>query len=298
MKITNKYNLPQTVVRAVSYDEHRKAGDVSVTELIQPSQITYLKRQHADQIEADAADLLYVLDGKADHYTLSLSAQPDIELSEFTLTTHVDRVEVYGTLDLFDLEGTITDYKRTSVWQFLLDEKVEWEQQINLYATLLRRKQLVGELPSQFLNVPIVKAQVIGLLRDHQLSKVEEEGNYPAHPIMQRELRLWPPAEGESFLEQRVQLWRNISMGLYKDCTPEERWAKPDTWAVKKRGGTRAVTDGIHSSLAAAESFAEGRPYGTEIEYRPGRSTRCERYCMVSRWCSQWAKIQGGEKLE
>ena len=33
---------------------------------------------------------------------------------------------------------------------------------------------------------------------------------------------------------------------------------------------------------------------GGYIEHRIGKSVRCEGYCPVSRFCPQWAKINGG----
>ena len=51
MKVTNRQGLPEAFVRAVTAKPYEKKGDVSVTALINPLQITILQERHADEIE-------------------------------------------------------------------------------------------------------------------------------------------------------------------------------------------------------------------------------------------------------
>src|SRR3990172_3462447 len=88
--------------------------------------------------------------------------------------------------------------------------------------------------------------------------------------------------------------------GRYRPCTDEERWAKPDEWAVRKRGVTRALPHGAHlADLRSAEAFAESQrhKFAVEIDHRPGGNPRCEAYCRGARWCEQ-AKALGVVKAE
>jgi len=62
---------------------------------------------------------------------------------------------------------------------------------------------------------------------------------------------------------------------------------KDDVWAVKKKGGKRAVPAGLHTTEDSAISFIGDMP-GLEIEYRPGEDVRCLNYCPVNKWCSYW----------
>ena len=57
MKLTNKYNLPEDVVKALSHSTY-KAGDgsYSATTLLKPPRIVHLERRHYEEIEQD--DLL------------------------------------------------------------------------------------------------------------------------------------------------------------------------------------------------------------------------------------------------
>ena len=71
-------------------------------------------------------------------------------------------------------------------------------------------------------------------------------------------------------------------------CTPEEQWAKPDTWAVKKKDAKRAVRVFETEQEAIDHSMLhEGIKY--IIEHRKGELTRCQgNYCGVSEFCEQF----------
>ena len=54
MKITNKHNLPELVVNALTFDTYsRGESDISITQLIDSPRISLLERQHSDEIEQD-----------------------------------------------------------------------------------------------------------------------------------------------------------------------------------------------------------------------------------------------------
>lgn len=67
--VTNKRNLPQTLVDAVTYDTHRTAGDISMTTLIDAPQVRFLRRLLEDY-EEDVADMMWALLGTAVHAIL------------------------------------------------------------------------------------------------------------------------------------------------------------------------------------------------------------------------------------
>ena len=81
--------------------------------------------------------------------------------------------------------------------------------------------------------------------------------------------------------------------GSLPDCSDEDMWAKPAVWALKKTGGVRAKS--LHYSEDAANKALEDAGKGYEIEFRPGERTRCENYCNVRDFCSQWAAFNKGE---
>ncbi len=70
MIITNKFGLPETLVDAVKFDGHRTHGNISVTGLIGPTQIFYLKNKHANEITRDVSGMIWSLFGTAVHAVL------------------------------------------------------------------------------------------------------------------------------------------------------------------------------------------------------------------------------------
>ena len=81
--LTNKYNLPETLVDALSYDTHRMAGDISVTQLIDAPQIRILKRKH--QLTEDVSEKLWALLGTAMHHILERANIKNVRKRAFIL---------------------------------------------------------------------------------------------------------------------------------------------------------------------------------------------------------------------
>ena len=63
---------------------------------------------------------------------------------------------------------------------------------------------------------------------------------------------------------------------------------KPTTYALKKVGGVRAKK--VYSILTEAEAGLAEAGKGYEIETREGERTRCQKYCQVSQFCTQYQK--------
>jgi hypothetical protein len=71
-------------------------------------------------------------------------------------------------------------------------------------------------------------------------------------------------------------------------CTPAEMWEKPTTYALKKKGGVRAIK--VYETQEEAEKAFD--PKAHEIEVRLGSRTRCESFCPVNTYCQQWRDYQ------
>lgn len=74
-------------------------------------------------------------------------------------------------------------------------------------------------------------------------------------------------------------------------CSPEQRWHKPDKWAVMKDGRKRAVRV-FEDEGQAVEKLRELGEKGHHIEYRRGEDTKCEAYCPVAEFCPHVGKRQ------
>ena len=74
MKYTNKLNLPEIYVRAVTNDPYDSSGsDTSTTVLLSPPRINALRKKHANEIVEDVSERFFSLDGQAIHYVIERS---------------------------------------------------------------------------------------------------------------------------------------------------------------------------------------------------------------------------------
>lgn len=280
MRWTNKYGIDETIAQAIMRMEHTgDLGDITVTQLVRPPQMACLEREHWNEIEEDVSDGLWRLLGQALHYVLQQA--PDTgALKEERLEMEIDGWRVTGQPDLYREPATLIDFKITSVWAFLLSDKQEWEDQVNYYAVLYRN-----------VGFPVESAKIAALLRDWQASRYTEGGDYPPIPFVERPVKLWAPDVAERRLRERVRLHQEARRnGAYPPCTDQERWARPDTWAVVDPTG-RAVRNGARfADERSAQSFARellAKGKKVDVQFRPGQQARCERFCRVARWCKQ-----------
>lgn len=276
MKITNKYNLPAPIVSAVSSGARKPiAGRISVTELIAPPRIRVLKMRHWDTLEEDASDRIWALLGSAVHGVLE-KADTTSHWAEERIQAVIDPWVVTGQPDLLDAEGCLDDYKVTSVFSFLLGAKKEWEAQLNCYAALY-----------DFNGFPVKKLRIIAILRDWNAGKALNGGDYPAVPVLVKKIPLWPLHTRIDYLTTRVKLHQDAEEhGIIPDCTDEEVWARPTTWAVMKKGRKSAVR--VFETENMARKMAEDTGY--DVIERKGGAIRCERYCPVRSFCERGMK--------
>ena len=272
MKLTNNHNLPQALYSALSNDLYVQHGHISVTGLIQPPRIRQLTQRYADHIEEDAADGIWRLLGSAVHDVLQ-RAETD-GMQEQRLSMEVAGWRVTGQADLME-GGVLSDYKITSVWAAINGVKPEWESQLNCYAALMLHH-----------GVMVQDAQIVCIYRDWSKGRSKQGGDYPRIPAGVMRVNLWPYKEAEAYMESRVK--QHQAAELLPDdelpiCTPEERWERPTTYAVMKKGRKSAVR--VLDNEADADAMALTKGDGHYVETRPGVSVRCADYCPVNRWC-------------
>jgi len=286
-RITNRFSLPQPVVNAVSEFREWKHGEISITQLLAAPQRAYLERTYWHELEVDASDRLFILDGLADHYVLQHAADENtfaeerlsVSLDGWTITGQADLVE--GSLAVLD-EHKLTDYKRTSIWAALSD-KPEWHGQVNGYVYLWESNGFI-----------VTEAEIFARLRDWTKARANG-GNYPPIAAMTIPVLLWGHEIQEEFLRDRLHVHQATWQDGYvpPPCTPEERWRRATTYALI-RGGNRRATK-VCDTLAEADAWRSGqdKPSEYRIEQRRGASVRCEDgYCDVARWCPQFQMMR------
>jgi len=300
MKITNKKGLPDLLVRAVENDPYSpgEKTDISATTLIRPPQQVVLQRFHASDLVEDASSRIWALLGSATHSILERAAGPE-DITEVRYYADALGWKISGQIDLFEKDGTLNDFKVTSVWSVkdaIESGKSDWEEQLNILAFLCRVN-----------NLPPRKLRIIAICRDWSPSGALRDKNYPGQ-VESIEVPLWSPDKQHGYIEERVRLHQEAREGNYPPCTASERWEKPNSYAVKKEGRKSALRV-LQTEEDAFEWMREGGftelkvegeglakiefKKGYSIEFRQGESTRCEKYCSVRDYCQQYAEILG-----
>jgi hypothetical protein len=285
-KLTNKYGLPEAIARAVAHDEYSRGdADISVTQLVAPPRLVALYEQHKDEIEEDVSERIWVLLGKAIHKILADAGEDAIV--EERLYTEVFGWKVSGQFDSLSIAHLgrdvykLTDWKVTSAWAVRDGVKPEWEAQLNLYALLLERA-----------GFTISALRICAILRDWNRYELQRSPNYPPLPVVEMAVPLWSLDQQSLYLHRRVQQHQRAQEGELPLCDDLDRWAKPAKWAVVKKGQKRA----LRVFDTEREAFEMAATVGAEVEFRPPTYPRCENYCPVAQWCSQWQGETGGEE--
>lgn len=280
MNLTNRHGLPAPLVSAVTWKWYQKEGHISATSLLKSPRQRWLQERHHADITEDASDRIWSLFGSAVHAILERQ-NVDNHLIEERLWGVVHGWTVTGRADVLSDRMVLSDYKVTSVYSFAMDDKREWEEQLNIYAWLYRHSGFTVE-----------HAQIVAILRDWRRSELLRDSAYPPCPVVVKPIQLWTLDEQREFVERRVALHKD-SASLTDDalppCSDEDRWASPTQYALMRHGQRRAVR--LFRSRHDAEkalSLCDAERY--RIDVRPGMSRRCEQYCTAAPWCNQWAE--------
>lgn len=289
MIITNKFNVPAPLVTLASKEYYSKGeSSYSVTEIMAPPKIKRLREQYNDKIESDVADMLWSMLGSALHVVMERGETPGF-LSEERLFAEVDGITISGAIDLqqeTDNGVVIIDYKFTSAWA-VMQEKKEWEEQLNIYKWLVenvKKKKVVG-------------LQICALVRD--FSRHETKEGYPNAPIHMVDIPMWDAVFTESFIRGRLDMHREAKMAQdfgeeLQDCSPAERWMTETKYAVKR--------DGRKTAIRVLDDKEEARILADKekgyVEVRPGEPKRCTgNFCGVAQWCKQYqGELDGQSK--
>jgi hypothetical protein len=290
MKLTNKYNLPETFVNVLQRSNYTKGkAHLSVTELINSPRITQLRKKHFDEIEEDVADKVWAIFGTAIHAVLE-HGKGENHVIEQRLHANMDGYDISGAIDLQEVDADgihISDYKTTGAWSVMNDKK-DWEQQLNCYAWLVEKVK----------KVPVKSIKIIAIIRDWSRRDAGYKEGYPEAPIKSIDVPLWSFQDREDFIKEKIRLHSDALFALETGdnlpvCTPEQMWEKQTSYAVLKVGGKRATA--VFGTQEEADEKLQSLGKGYEIQVRPGERTRCANFCQVNQFCEQWKLYQEGE---
>ena len=302
--VTNNKGFPDALVKAVENDSYSKGrADRSVTGLLTPPRQAALKEAYGDQITEDVSERTFALYGQLVHLLLERAGEHDRNaLTEERMFTEVLGWTISGqtdTITLTEEEGwAVSDYKFVTAYKFkreytgelLIPE--EYEQQLNMYAYLLREN-----------GFKVDGLKIVAIYRDWSKLEAKRDKNYPQSGAETHIVKLWSEPVVKAFIEERVRLHQQAMAGDMlggfseedlPECTDEERWAKPDKYALKTNA-TSARARKLFDTEVEAVTWAYEKNFseGWVVEHRKGANTRCENYCLVSEYCEQFRTLQG-----
>lgn len=275
--------MPQTLVNLARRDKYTKGkAHLSATEMLNSPRIVQLRKKYDDQVEVDVTDLIPSMWGTAMHYMVE-QGKADNHIIEQRLHAEIDGWHISGAIDLQTVtpEGIeISDWKNVGVWA-VMNEKVEWEQQLNIYAWLVE----------EVAKKPVTKLSIVAIVNNWNKRDAKSKEGYPPARGIVLDIKLWPFEERLKFIRGRIHAH---SEGQFSTdageelplCTPADMWEKPTSYAVKKEGGVRAKS--VHADLQEAEEALLKAGAGYTLEIRQGERTRCDEYCSVNKWCDQY----------
>ena len=285
MKVTNKHNVPETLMTLATREYYSKgASQYSVTELMSPPRIRRLRDKYIDKIEQDVSDMLWSLLGSALHVVMERSITEGYIMEE-RLFVNVDDVTISGQIDLQKETPDgyeIIDYKFTSAWAVMQD-KIEWEQQLNVYKWLVESTT----------HRKVSRLQICALIRD--FSRHERKEGYPSAPVHMVDIPMWSHEKAQKYVEVRLSMHREAKMHAdfgedLQPCSDEERWQRETIYAVKREGRKTAIK--LFKSIEEANELAEKEK--GYVETRKGEPVRCTgNYCGVAQWCDQYQRALG-----
>jgi len=281
------------LVKAVENDSYSKGrADRSVTGLLAPPRQAALKDIHEDDLTEDVADRTYALYGQLIHLLLERAGEQDRNaLTEERMFTEVEGWTISGqtdTITLTEEEGwVVSDYKFVTAHKFKRDysgELVmppEYERQLNMYGHLLREN-----------GFKVEGLKIVAIYRDWSKMEARRDGNYPQLGAETHDVKLWSAAEAREFMAERVRLHQAAENDL-PECTDEDRWAKPDKYALMSTPTSVRARKLFDTEVGAVTWAYENKiKEGWVVDHRPGVNTRCENYCLVSEYCEQFQALQ------
>ena len=292
MIITNKLNLPDAFVKAISNTRHNAEKSLSATTLLKGTKEIILTDRHFDEIEIDASEEVWAVFGTAVHSVLE--HQEDDAFKEESFSVDVLDYKVTGKVDRYDMKNeTIEDWKTASIWKVMFKNFDDWKKQGLIYTWLLRQSGL---------NVRHIR--FIALLKDFSKAESRRNSNYPQSPVYIYE---FDPTEDElTSIEAEIKdKVFKVSQDTNKkddeiaECSPYERWTSPERYAVMKEGRKSAVK--VFELEYEAENFIKEIEKDKDkysVETRKGIDRKCDDYCPCAAFCSYYKATHTSEVTE
>ena len=185
---------------------------------------------------------------------------------------------ISGKYDLV-LDGTLNDYKSTSVWTYIFDSGADnYTKQGSIYKWLSPDK-----ITSDYININYI-------FTDWSATKArQDQKQYPQQRVLTKKYPLWSNEETENWITNKLEAFKLHSntpqIGL-PECTDDELWASKTTYKYYKNPAKlERSTKNFNTMDEALVRKSNDGDVGTVVTV-PGEVKAC-RYCPVVSICTQ-----------
>lgn len=289
--------------------QYRSLGDYSATSLIDPPRKVALTKRYGHLVKPTIESQIASLVGTAVHDKMeSLLHLANVKNPDYLLERSVvhpfksyyknpnkeDLMDikeetrlVAGRFDILYKEKDLYDIKTIKTWKLIFDpDMIDWHEQQNIYAYLLRER-----------GITIETLNIVAFYLDWIEANAVRDKRYPQSPIVQYQLKLWPFDQTAEFIQKRLDM--HVAAEQEKDddlpkCTQSEMWERPPEFAIMKnpkaKRATKVIREGTFEDALRAARGLGGLGRDSFIECRHQVRKRCEKYCRVNEFCSQYKK--------
>jgi len=266
------------------WDRDPDSNIIHVTSLFTPPRQYFLRKRHGKEIWEsltlrDLDNFYWMFSGTIMHQFFASFHIKHTWQDVKVLKLKIKDYWIVGRPDLYYLRKRwLIDYKLTSIYALthIVDD---YKYQLNSYRLML------------WLHGHSVKKMMLEvILKDWFGTKARIDKNYP----QSFHLTLPVPMIDLKTMYQKIynrvlifDICKNLKDSQLPLCTPEERWSKPDMWAVYDRKGKARANRVFYDKKAALE-YAKQFKNGY-VEYRKGIDKKCD-MCDVKHFCNYWRK--------
>jgi len=311
---TNKHGISLALAVFLMYDKYDyddRPNSVSATGIIRPLRQLILSHQNKDLLkQVDISDLVASRMGTAIHdgcenawtcpenvaKALKVLGASDSSIAQIRINPDCgepDTIPVYveqrhekeldgyiitGKYDII-LDGTLNDYKSTSVWTYIYDSNAEnYTIQGSIYKWLVPER-----ITSDYININYI-------FTDWSKAKaLQDPKKYPQLKTITKKYPLWSEPETEQYLRNKLdQLTRqkNDPQELLPICSDDELWASETVYKYYKNSAKKSKSTKNFATWDEAVIRKSNDGDVGEIVTVPGEVKAC-RYCPVVAICNQ-----------
>jgi len=189
----------------------------------------------------------------------------------------IDDYIISGKYDLI-VDGTVSDYKSTSVWSYIFDSNaLKYTQQASIYKWLAPDRITDNNVHIQY------------IFTDWSAAQAMRDSSYPQTRVLTKEYPIWSTEQTNFFISEKIKLLKQYKDSPQEDlpeCNKEELWESETKYKYYKNPAKMArATKNFDTLEEANVRLATDGGVGTVVTV-PGEVKAC-RYCEVSDVCKQ-----------